>query len=73
MLAEECAGTMVNPESVSSVPDKIDCQAKRYCTQMKTCAEARAYLTQCNIQSLDRDGDGVPCEALCDWLGSRLR
>jgi len=33
---------------------------------MKTCEEARAYLTLCNIQSLDRDGDGVPCEALCD-------
>jgi len=66
MLAEECAGTMVNPESVSSVPAQVDCQAKRYCTQMKTCAEARAYLTQCNTQSLDRDGDGIPCEALCD-------
>ena len=66
MLAEECAGTMVNPESVSSVPAQVDCQAKRYCTQMKTCAEARAYLTQCNIQSLDRDKDGVPCKALCD-------
>ena len=66
MLAEECTGTMVNPESVSSVPAQVDCQAKRYCTQMKTCAEARAYLTQCNIQSLDRDRDGVPCEALCD-------
>jgi len=51
---------------VSSVPAQVDCQAKRYCTQMKTCAEARAYLTQCNIQSLDRDKDGVPCEALCD-------
>jgi len=27
---------------VSSVPAQVDCQAKRYCTQMKTCAEARA-------------------------------
>ena len=43
-----------------------DCQAKRYCTQMKTCEEARAYLPQCSIQSLDRDGDCVPCEDLCD-------
>ncbi|MDA0287063.1 MAG: excalibur calcium-binding domain-containing protein [Proteobacteria bacterium] len=23
-------------------------------------------MTQCNTQSLDRDKDGVPCEALCD-------
>ncbi|MFZ9068956.1 MAG: excalibur calcium-binding domain-containing protein [bacterium] len=27
---------------------------------------SRGYLPQCNIQSLDRDGDGVPCEALWD-------
>ena len=66
MLAEECAGIMGNPESVSSVPAQVDCQAKHYCTQMKTSEEAWAYLTQCNIQSLDRDGDGVPCEALCN-------
>ena len=43
---------------------QLDCQVKGYCTQMKTCAEARMYLTQCNIQSLDRDKDGVLCEAL---------
>ena len=35
-------------------------------TQMKTFEETKAYLTQCKIQILDRDGDGVPCEALCD-------
>ena len=63
MMAEECAGTMTSEELSAA---QVDCQAKRYCTQMKTCAEARAYLTQCNIQSLDRDKDGVPCEALCD-------
>ena len=66
VLAEECAGTMVTPESVSSAPAQVDCQAKRYCTQMKTCEEARAYLTQCEIKSLDRDGDGIPCESLCN-------
>ncbi len=41
------------------------CGAKRYCSQMTSCEEARYYLTQCGISSLDRDGDGVPCEALC--------
>ena len=63
MLAEECAGTMISEEVPAA---QVDCQAKRYCTQMKTCEEARAYLTQCEIKSLDRDGDGVPCEALCN-------
>ena len=61
-MAEECAGTMTSEELSAA---QVDCQAKRYCTQMKTCEEARAYLTQCEIKSLDRDGDGVPCEALC--------
>ena len=58
MMAEECAGTMVNPESVSRVPDKVDCQAKRYCTQMKTCAEARAYLTSATFRA---------------WTGTRIK
>ena len=63
MMAEECAGTMTSEELSAA---QVDCQAKRYCTQMRTCEEARAYLTQCEIKSLDRDGDGVPCEALCN-------
>lgn len=40
------------------------CGPKRYCSQMTDCAEARRYLA-CGLASLDRDGDGVPCEALC--------
>jgi len=42
MLAEECAGTMVNQESVSSVPAQVDCQAKRYwaLTNHQTVSEA---------------------------------
>ncbi len=41
------------------------CGAKRYCSQMTSCAEARYYLTQCGVRSLDGDGDGIPCERLC--------
>jgi hypothetical protein len=41
------------------------CGAKRVCSEMTSCAEARYYLTQCGVSSLDGDGDGVPCEALC--------
>jgi len=41
------------------------CGAKRYCSQMTSCAEARYYLTQCGVSSLDGDGDGIPCEGLC--------
>jgi len=38
---------------------------KRYCNQMKSCDEAKFYLSKCGIRSLDRDQDGKPCESLC--------
>ena len=41
------------------------CGAKRYCKQMRDCAEAKYHLLQCGIKPLDRDNDGVPCESLC--------
>lgn len=41
------------------------CGTKRYCTQMSSCEEAKFHLHSCGITSLDRDGDGVPCENLC--------
>lgn len=43
----------------------FSCGAKRYCREMKSCAEARFHLTQCGLSRLDGDGDGVPCETLC--------
>ena len=41
------------------------CGKKRYCSQMKSCEEARFYLVQCKVKTLDKDGDGTPCESLC--------
>lgn len=41
------------------------CGTKRYCKQMRSCEEAYYFLKQCGLSRLDRDGDGVPCEALC--------
>lgn len=40
------------------------CGTKRYCKEMVSCAEARAYL-KCGLVRLDRDRDGIPCESLC--------
>lgn len=62
---EECT-PFKDPFAARLPVGQVDCQAKRYCTQMRTCEEAKAYLIQCEIKSLDRDSDGVPCEALCD-------
>ncbi|MGL5403769.1 MAG: excalibur calcium-binding domain-containing protein [Acinetobacter sp.] len=41
------------------------CGSKRYCTQMNSCDEAKFYLEKCNLNKLDKDGDGTPCESLC--------
>lgn len=41
------------------------CGKKRYCSQMVTCEEAKFYFTQCRLKTLDKNGDGVPCENLC--------
>lgn len=43
----------------------LQCAGKRKCGDMDSCEEARFYLSKCGVRSLDRDGDGVPCESLC--------
>jgi micrococcal nuclease len=41
------------------------CGSKKHCSEMSSCEEAKYYLVQCGVQSLDADGDGTPCENLC--------
>ena len=41
------------------------CGAKHTCSEMLSCEGAKFYLNQCNLHRLDRDADGIPCEALC--------
>jgi endonuclease YncB( thermonuclease family) len=52
-----------NPPRESAAP--IRCGAKRYCREMTSCDEARFYLRQCGLRSIDGDGDGRPCEKIC--------
>lgn len=46
-------------------PQKFTCGTKRYCKEMTSCEEAEFYLNECGLTRLDGDGDGVPCESLC--------
>jgi len=48
-----------------ATPPGIACGSKKYCSKMASCEEARHYLTQCGIKTLDGNSDGVPCEKLC--------
>ena len=42
-----------------------ECDSKNFCTEMTSCAEARYFLQNCELGSLDADSDGIPCESLC--------
>ena len=42
------------------------CEGKKYCSEMKSCDEAKFYLRNCPDVKIDGDGDGIPCESqLC--------
>jgi len=49
----------------STAPSDISC-AKKRCSEMVSCEEARDYFTRCGIKELDGDSDGIPCEELCE-------
>jgi len=58
---------------VASVPvtggtNSPGCGSKKRCSEMTSCEEARHYLTQCGIKTLDGNGDGVPCDNLCGGM-----
>ncbi len=42
-------------------PDS-SCDNKKQCSEMSSCEEAQHYFTQCGVETLDGNGDGVPCE-----------
>ncbi len=51
--------------SRSIAPDGAACGNKTRCSEMASCEEARHYLADCGVETMDGNGDGVPCEALC--------
>lgn len=42
-----------------------DCSTAPYCKNIKSCNEALYHLEICGLARLDRDKDGIPCEAIC--------
>ena len=55
----------VGPAKVPAFPPASGCGQKQFCREMASCEEAMFYLKKCGVSSLDGNGDGVPCEALC--------
>ena len=59
-------------KTASSLGANAACGKKHLCRQMKSCEEAKIYLLQCAVKSLDRNGNGVPCENLCVAESAKL-
>ena len=45
----------------------FSCDGRKYCSQMKSCAEAKYFLANCPGVKMDGNRDGVPCEQ--QWCG----
>lgn len=57
-----------HPESMSLTllsANNEKCGKKRFCKEMVNCEEAKYYFNVCGIHSLDKDGDGIVCDKLC--------
>lgn len=54
--------------AAASAATAADCR-KTVCRQMNSCEEAYDVLRTCGRTSLDGDGDGIPCEAICGRRG----
>ena len=59
---EKLTPTTSNPPTASTLSGNFSCDGRRYCTQMKSCAEAKYFLANCPGVKMDGDKDGIPCE-----------
>lgn len=63
----DAAHRIALPVAESQAATAFRCSGKRYCSQMRSCAEATFYLRNCPGALSDGDGDGIPCED--QWCG----
>lgn len=42
---------------------RFQCDGRKHCSQMTSCAEATYFLHNCPGTEMDGDGDGIPCES----------
>jgi hypothetical protein len=45
-----------------NVSSGFSCDGRTYCSQMKSCAEAKYFLANCPGVKMDGDKNGIPCE-----------
>jgi len=49
-------------EPAQLTPTGFQCDGRKYCSQMTSCTEAKAFLKNCPGMEMDGNHDGVPCE-----------
>ncbi|MFL6710771.1 MAG: excalibur calcium-binding domain-containing protein [Massilia sp.] len=50
------------PLSAPAAETSFSCDGRKYCSQMRSCAEATYFLRNCPDTKMDGDHDGIPCE-----------
>lgn len=58
--------TVIPTKTVQLNSSAFTCNCNKSCTQISTCEEAYFQLNNCGCTVRDNDGDGVPCESLCN-------
>jgi Excalibur calcium-binding domain len=46
---------------------KFKCDGRQYCSQMRSCEEAKFFINNCPNTKMDGNNDGIPCEK--QWCG----
>ena len=46
---------------------KFKCDGRQYCSQMRSCEEAKFFINNCPNTKMDGNNDGVSCEK--QWCG----
>ena len=60
--SEKFTPTVSNAPTASTSSSSFSCDGRKYCSQMKSCAEAHFFLANCPGVKMDGDKDGIPCE-----------
>lgn len=60
--AFEPAAPATRAEPALSTYTGFQCDGRKYCLQMTSCKEAKAFLKNCPGMEMDGNHDGVPCE-----------
>ena len=54
--------SQANPQNTATTTSQFRCDGRMYCSQMRSCAEAKFFLANCPDVKMDGNNDGVPCE-----------